>query len=183
MAKKILVVIDVQNDFAKGGVLAYGHPKKSNTEAIVRYVKETLDRGGLVIATRDTHHSNYLSTLEGQKLPVEHCIHDSHGWQLVDGLNEIANTGAITVVDKPTFGTSLVGELVRSFKDSFEDIDEVQFIGYCTSICVTACAVMLRAYMPNQKISVIESLCGDIDEESHKAALKVLANQHIEIAR
>ena len=181
MAKKILVVVDVQNDFAKGGVLAYGYPKKVNTDEIVNYVKKTLEDGGLVIATRDTHHSNYMTTLEGQKLPVEHCIHETRGWQLVDGLNEIANTGAITVVDKPTFGTSLVGELVRSFKESFEDIDEVQFIGYCTSICVTACAVMLRAYMPNQKISVIESLCGDIDEESHKAALKVLENQQIEV--
>jgi len=40
---------------------------------------------------------------------------------------------------------------------------------------------MLRAYMPNQKIVLLQDLCGDINEESHKAALTVLRNQQIEI--
>ena len=32
--------------------------------------------------TRDTHDENYLNTQEGSKLPVEHCILGTQGWEL-----------------------------------------------------------------------------------------------------
>lgn len=183
MATKVLVIVDVQNDFAKGGSLAYGYPKESNTDAIVAKAKEFIANGGIVIATRDTHHENYLTTLEGQKLPIPHCMHQTYGWQLVPGLDKMVMSSEIAVVDKPTFGTSLVGQFVREVIDKYGPVEEVDVCGYVTSICVLANCVMLRAYMPNQKIVLLEGLCGDVDEESHKAALKVLANQQIEILR
>lgn len=181
MSHKVLVVVDVQNDFVKGGALGYGYPKKSNTDLLCAYVNKTLQRGDYVIATRDTHHDNYLETLEGKKLPIQHCIHQTHGWELVQGLAnlEVANSG-IVIFDKPTFGTPLVGEYIRKLIDE-DSIDEIQLVGYCLSICVLAAAVLLRSRFPNMKISVIKELCGDIDKESFDAALKVLSNQQIEI--
>lgn len=181
MAKKILVVVDVQNDFVKGGALAYGYPEKSNTDNIIDKVKEFLANGDIVIATRDTHHENYLDTLEGKNLPIPHCIHYTNGWELVGELQSLANRGEIAVVDKPTFGTSLIGQFIRETIDKYRSIEEVDFVGYCTSICVANNCSLLRAYMPNQKIVVLQDLCGDINEESHKAALTVLRNQQIEV--
>ena len=182
MATKVLVVVDVQNDFVKAGALAYGYPEKSNTDGIIAKVKEFLANGDVVIATRDTHHENYLNTLEGKKLPVPHCIHQTKGWELVGELQELANNGKIAVVDKPTFGTALVGQFIREMIDKYGPIEEVDVVGYCTSICCAANCSLLRAYMPNQKIVLLQDLCGDINEESHKAALTVLRNQQIEIA-
>lgn len=182
MATKVLVVVDVQNDFVKGGALAYGYPEKSNTDGIIAKVKEFLANGDVVIATRDTHHDNYLNTLEGNKLPVLHCIHQTTGWELVRELQTLANEGKIAVVDKPTFGTSLVGQFIRELIDKYGTIEEVDVCGYCTSICVSSNCVLLRAYMPNQKIVLLQDLCGDINEESHNAALTVLRNQQIDIA-
>lgn len=181
MATKVLVVVDVQNDFAKGGALAYGYPKQSNTDAIISKVKEYLANGDIVIATRDAHHDNYLDTLEGKNLPIPHCIHNTKGWELVGDLQNLANEGDIAVVDKPTFGTSLVGQFIREVREKYGDIEEVYVCGYVTSICVAANCILLRSYMPNKKIVLLQDLCGDIDEESHKAALKVLRNQQIEI--
>ncbi|MBO6031901.1 MAG: cysteine hydrolase [Prevotella sp.] len=181
MATKVLVVVDVQNDFAKGGSLAYGYPEKSNTDGIIAKVKEFLANGDVVIATRDTHHENYLNTLEGKNLPVPHCIHHTKGWELVGELQALVNEGQIAVVDKPTFGTSLVGQFVRDMIGKYGPIEEVDVCGYVTSICVLANCVMLRSYIPNQKIVLLQNLCGDINEESHKAALTVLRNQQIEI--
>lgn len=181
MATKVLVVVDVQNDFVKGGALAYGYPEKSNTDGIIAKVKEFLANGDVVIATRDTHHENYLNTLEGKKLPVPHCIHQTKGWELVGELQELANNGKIAVVDKPTFGTSLVGQFIREMIDKYGPIEEVDVVGYCTSICCAANCSLLRAFMPNKKIVLLQDLCGDINEESHKAALVVLRNQQIEI--
>lgn len=179
VGKKILVVVDVQNDFVKGGVLAYGFPQKSNTESIVAYAKHILDGGNYIIATRDTHHDNYFDTLEGKNLPIKHCIHQTKGWELVDGLKELFYKGQI--FDKPTFGTPLVAEQIRSIME-YEDIDEIQLVGYDLSICVLANAVLLRAHFPNKQITVIPALCGDVDKKSFDAAIAVLRNQQIEIA-
>lgn len=182
MATKVLVVVDVQNDFAKGGALAYAYPEKSNTDGIIAKVKEFISNGDVVIATRDTHHDNYMDTLEGKNLPIPHCIHQTDGWELVGKLQTLANMNEIAVVDKPTFGTSLVGQFIRELVDKYGPIEEIDVCGYVTSICVLANCVMLRAYMPNQKIVLLQDLCGDINEESHKAAITVLRNQQIEIA-
>lgn len=183
MGKKVLVVVDVQNDFVKGGALAYGYPEKSNTEDIATYVTKTLRDGDYVVATRDTHHDNYMDTLEGKKLPVPHCIHQTNGWELVDGLRNVANSGnQITIFDKPTFGTALVAEYIRNLMEG-DDIDEIQLAGYCTSICVLANAVILRSRFPNKKITILEDLCGDINETCHKAALTVLVNQQCDIEK
>ena len=181
MARKVLVVVDVQNDFAKGGVLAYGYPAESNTGAIISKVKETLENGDFVIATRDTHYEDYLNTLEGKMLPVAHCIFQEKGWELVGELKKMAITGKIAVVDKPTFGTTYVGLDIREASAKYGPIDEIEVCGYCTSICVASNCSILRAQFPNTKITLLQDICGDIDEESHKAALKVLRNQQIEI--
>lgn len=180
MAKKVLVVIDVQNDFVKGGTLPYGYPKKSNTELICDRVRKAVEDGCYVVATRDTHHDNYLDTLEGKKLPVIHCMHETHGWELVDRLKSLAAANKIVVFDKPTFGTPLVAEYVRNLMEG-EEISEIELCGFCTSICVLANAVILRSRFPNKKITILKDLCGDIDEASHNAALKVLQNQQIEV--
>ena len=182
MAKKVLVVVDVQNDFVKGGALEYGFPAESNTDKVVAKVKEFLGNGDVVIATRDTHHDNYLDTLEGKMLPVKHCIHHTDGWELVGELKYLADIGEIAIVDKPTFGCSLVGQFIWELIHKGEDIEEVQVVGYCTSICVMSACVLLRACMPNMRIKLIQELCGDVDEESHRAALVVLRNQQVEIA-
>ena len=183
MATKVLVVVDVQNDFVKGGALAYGYPEKSNTEAIIAKVKEFLANGDIVIATRDTHHGNYMETLEGKNLPVPHCIHQTKGWELVGELQKMAEAGEIAVVDKHSFGTSLVGQFIREVGDKYGPVEEVDVVGYCTSICCANNCSLIRAYMPNQKIVLLEDLCGDINKESHDAALSVLKNQQIEIRK
>ena len=76
--KKILVVIDAQNDFITGSL--------RNEEAIAAVpalVKKILSFDGCAIfATKDTHSADYLSTPEGAKLPVVHCVKGTEGWNL-----------------------------------------------------------------------------------------------------
>lgn len=95
---KVLIVIDMQNDFVTGTL------GNKEAQAIVlnvqAKVKEYVDRGDRIIFTRDTHGENYLDTPEGKKLPVKHCINGTEGWQIVPGL-EVENC---EYIDKPTFG-------------------------------------------------------------------------------
>ena len=75
--KNTLIVVDMQNDFIDGSL------GTKEAQAIVsnvkKKIKEYYDRGDRIVFTRDTHYENYLSTPEGIKLPVKHCIYNTHG--------------------------------------------------------------------------------------------------------
>ena len=68
---KILVIVDMQNDFING---ALGTPEAQAAVGDVAKKISGFD-GDLICITKDTHRSaDYLKTQEGQLLPVEHCI-------------------------------------------------------------------------------------------------------------
>ena len=67
--RKILFVIDMQNDFIDG---ALGTKEAVEILPAVRSVIDNFD--GEIYFTRDTHYQNYPETQEGRNLPVPHCI-------------------------------------------------------------------------------------------------------------
>ena len=80
---KTLIVVDMQNDFITGSL------GTKEAQDIVQKVKNKITeyqkRGDEIIFTRDTHQPDYLNTPEGKKLPVEHCIEGTKGWQIEIG--------------------------------------------------------------------------------------------------
>ena len=75
--KKILIVVDMQNEFIDGAL------GTKEAVAIVPKVEEKIRNfDGEVFFTRDTHETYYLETQEGKNLPVKHCIRDTEGWQI-----------------------------------------------------------------------------------------------------
>ena len=59
-----------------------------------RVVDKINNFDGEVIYTRDTHFDNYLNTSEG-KTPIEHCIKDSFGWEIVSPVKELVGDSKI----------------------------------------------------------------------------------------
>ena len=92
---KVLVVVDMQNDFIDGAL------GTKEAEQIVSKVQQKIEayrsNNDVIIFTRDTHFENYLETQEGKNLPVKHCIKDSFGWQISSKL-DVADS---TIIDKP----------------------------------------------------------------------------------
>ena len=82
---KYLVVVDMQKDFITGSL-----GTKEAEAVLPKVVEKVRDFEGRVIFTRDTHTEDYLDTLEGKKLPVKHCIAGEDGWELADGLKDVA---------------------------------------------------------------------------------------------
>ena len=104
----VLVVVDMQNDFIDG---ALGTPEAA---AIVPKVVERIRNfDGLVLATRDTHTADYLSTQEGRHLPVKHCVMCTSGW----AIHRRSRRCSRTPVDKPSFGSVELGENLRSLHE------------------------------------------------------------------
>lgn len=160
--KKILIVVDMQNDFIDGAL------GTKEAEAIVPHVKsliETFD--GKVIFTRDTHFENYMDTQEGKNLPVPHCIKGTDGWQIRAELDALRTTEPI---DKLTFGSR---DLVEVLKSEGE-IDEIIFVGLCTDICVISNAMVVKAFYPEIPLTVDAKACAGVTPESHKRALEAM---------
>ena len=173
--KKILVVIDMQNDFIDG---ALGTPEAvaivENVKAkILSYPKEN------VFATRDTHHQYYMDTQEGRNLPVPHCIRGTEGWQIRPEIAELIFPDHI--VDKPTFGSTQLAKLMEVLERREEDGIEIELVGLCTDICVVSNALLLKASMPETPISCDASCCAGVTPAKHEAALETMRSCQIRI--
>jgi len=161
--KKVLVVVDMQKDFIDG---ALGSPQ---AQAIVPNVVEKIrlyqDEGNDIVFTQDTHFENYLETQEGKYLPVIHCVEGTEGWEIpAELINEV---NGFNGHNKNTFGSLALADVISEMKD----IEEVELCGLCTDICVVSNALILKAKLPELKVTVDGKCCAGVSEESHKAAL------------
>lgn len=216
MKTKAIVFVDVQKDFIDGALK--NEQAIAVTPKIVEFAKSLrakMEAGTgsfyKFYATRDTHEKTqydcptgmpepregYLATLEGKKLPVEHCIEGTDGWMIDDRLMDIID-GKVTIVNKPTFGSFDLAEIINEdffetvhedtytgataiFKPTNDSLDEIIICGFCTDICCISCGLLLRAKFPNTKITVMKDLCAGTTKENHEAALKVMQSCQIDI--
>ena len=171
--RKILVVIDMQNDFVDGSL------GTAEAEAIVENVKQKIRTYAPedVFATMDTHGEDYMNTQEGENLPVMHCIKGTEGWEIRSDIAALM-PGA-RIYEKPTFGsTRLAADLADIARE--EEI-QIELIGLCTDICVVSNALLLKATMPEVEISVDASCCAGVTPEKHLAALETMRSCQIQV--
>ena len=172
---KILVVIDMQNDFVDG-VLG-----SDQAVQIVGKVAEKIGTfSGDIIVTYDTHFSNYLDTAEGKKLPVVHCVKGTNGWELNKYVQKALVNKKYSIVEKPNFGSPV--ELPNLIKNKYGDYTgEIHLIGVCTDICVVSNANILKANFPQAEIFVDSACCAGVTVEKHKAALETMRSCQINV--
>ena len=169
--KKLLIVIDMQKDFIYG---ALGTPEAA---AIVPKVREKIRSypPEAVFATMDTHGEDYLSTQEGRLLPVIHCVRGTEGWALEDTLAPLIPPEHI--YEKPTFGSVALARAIAALPET----EEIELVGVCTDICVVSNALLLKAYLPETKLSVDAACCAGVTPEKHLAALETLRSCQVEV--
>ena len=179
--KKILVAIDVQNDFIDGSL--------RNTEAIkkvpniVKKIREF--NGDAIIYTMDTHGKDYLETNEGKMLRVEHCIKGTNGWKVNGEVNSeliSAKLRGLKVfeIQKPTFGALNIIDDIKSVVGNEEF--EIEFVGFCTDICVISNVLITKAgFYDKATVSVDSTCCAGVTKEKHEAALETMRSCQINI--
>ena len=153
---KILIVIDMQNDFIDG---ALGTPEAVEiVPAVAEKIRQYREAGNPVVFTRDTQ--------EGQNLPVIHCVEGTSGWEISPQL-PVENA---RIINKPSFGSLELADYVASF----EQIDSIELVGLCTDICVISNAMILKAALPEIPLLVDASCCAGVTPESHRNALEAM---------
>jgi len=167
---KLLVVIDMQNDFITGAL------GTKEAQAIVPAVREKIQEyraaGHEVIFTRDTHGEDYLDTQEGKHLPIVHCIAGTEGHDVTSEL-PVADS---LVIDKPSFGSLELAQVVASKRP-----EAIELCGVCTDICVVSNALILKAMLPETPLSVDANTCAGVSPESHEAALATLRSCQVTV--
>ncbi|MQW23226.1 MULTISPECIES: cysteine hydrolase family protein [unclassified Lactococcus] len=166
--KKILLVIDFQNDFIDGSL------GTKEAQAIIGNVVKKIEsyEEKNRFATQDTHFEDYLSTQEGKNLPVLHCQKGTFGWEI----RKEAQLGFAKIFEKNSFGSIELAQFVKA-----QDVDEVELIGICTDICVVSNALLIKAFAPEVKIKVDVSCCAGVTPESHLAAIETMKSCQIEM--
>ena len=172
--KDFLIVVDMQKDFVDGSL---GTPE---AQAIVENVVQKIkNHKGPIIATLDTHETNYLDTAEGKKLPVVHCVRNTPGWLLDARVAKALSGRKCISVEKKTFGSVDLPRLLTDIADG--EPFRIEMIGLCTDICVVSNALLLKAHFPEADISVDARCCAGVTPEAHRATLLVLQSCQIDV--
>ena len=172
--KKILIVVDMQNDFIDG---ALGTPEAA---AVVPAVRRKIEGfSGPVLFTRDTHGADYPDTQEGKNLPVPHCIRGTDGWRIREELDRLRTTEP---VDKPGFGSPALGRLLCEMNEE-DPLGSITFVGLCTDICVISNVMTAKAFLPEVPIIVDASCCAGVTPASHETALRAMEACQVRIVR
>ena len=181
--KRLLIVVDYQNDFVEGALGFEG--AELLEEPICQKIDEYREAGDTIMFTFDTHHSDYLETLEGRKLPIEHCIDGSSGQELY---GEVAQRvmESDRIFYKPTFGSSeLFARLARlqEVADSVGTLpfESIELVGLVSNMCVLSNAVIARTACPNTPIIVDAACTAAPDSSLNEKALDIMEGLQIEV--
>lgn len=172
---KVLIVVDMQNDFV------YGCLGTEEARKIVpKVVKKIREFDGKILYTMDTHGEDYLKTQEGRNLPVEHCIIETEGWEVINEIKSISRMEKDFVFQKGTFGSKQLAETLLE-QNQKEPIRTIELIGVCTDICVISNAILIKAFLPETEVLVDAACCAGVNPDSHKNALKAMAACQIKV--
>lgn len=173
--RNYLIVVDMQKDFTFGAL------RNQDAIDVIPAVEDKIKGyDGEVIYTQDTHQEDYMSTQEGRKLPVPHCIEGTTGWELVDSLAALQQEKKSKVIIKPTFGSTKLAEFLVKEHEK-EPIGEVELVGVCTDICVISNAMLIKAALPEVTVKVDSACCAGVSKESHNTALSAMKACQIEV--
>lgn len=181
--KKLLIVVDYQNDFVDG---ALGFPGAELLEnRIAAKIDAYREAGDEIAFTLDMHGKSYLNTLEGTNLPIEHCIEGTTGPELYGSIAELVGPCDL-VFEKPTFGSKELFYRLSKIQKVADEVgtkpfESIELVGLVSNICVIANAVLAKTACPEVPIIVDASCTGSFDEVLQDKAFDVMEGLQIQV--
>lgn len=140
LSKTILFIVDMNNGFAKEGLL-YSPRVENLIKPIENFSKHICSDLNRIIAFTDSHDENSIELLN---YPT-HCLKNSTESDIVDEIKDIKN---LEIIQK----NSTNGFFVLNDID-FEDIDNIIIVGDCTDICIYQLSITLKSYFNQNNIN------------------------------
>lgn len=171
--KRLLVVVDYQNDFVSG---ALGFEKaKALCPAIAAKIEEYRMQNDEIVFTMDTHGQDYLQTQEGKNLPVEHCIQGTQGWELYSGIAPLKQPEDVCF-HKGSFGSQALYAYVKE-----RSYQSIELCGVVSNICVLSNAVLCKTAAPQTPVIVDANCTASNDDRLNEQALHILQSIQVQV--
>lgn len=171
--KKLLVIVDYQNDFVDG---ALGFPRAAELEGpICEKIDHSHANGDDIVFTLDTHLADYLYTQEGKILPVTHCVRGTHGWGLYGKVGKLAE--GHPQLEKDTFGCKVLLDYLLTAPT----YDEIELVGLVGNICVLSNAVIAKTAQPEAEIVVDVRCTACPDPALNEKTLDILEGLQVKV--
>lgn len=145
--KKLLLIIDYQNDFvADDGVLSAGEAAQNIEDNIIKRIRSFRRGSHDVLCTLDTHNADHWTKVhpESQVLPL-HCEEETAGWELYGQLGQMN----LETVTKSAYmlDQADIDWMVRQY-------DVIELAGVTTDIYVLQNAIGLYNHAANQGLKI-----------------------------
>ncbi|MBO4352476.1 MAG: cysteine hydrolase [Eggerthellaceae bacterium] len=181
--KRLLIVVDYQNDFVDGALGFEG--AELLDERIAGKIDEYREAGDHIAFTFDTHHKDYLETFEGVNLPIPHCIEGTEGHELY---GQVATKlhDSDDVFLKPTFGSTALFERLMKRQSvavgiGAQPFESIELVGLVSNMCVLSNAVIARTACPNVPI-IVDAMCtASPDPVMNEKAFDILEGLQIRV--
>lgn len=169
MAKKVLLIIDMLNDFIKqDGKLSCGKDAEGTVPLAVKKANEFVNKGFPIILIKDAH---TIDDEEFKRFPV-HCVKGTQGAEVIEELSFLESYPHLYSIEKQRYSAFFdtgLEEILKNQKPA-----EVHVVGVCTNICVlyTVEELCNRDY----KVIVYKDGVASFDIEAHNFALQQMEN-------
>jgi nicotinamidase/pyrazinamidase len=197
--RRVLIVVDVQNDFCPGGALQI-----KDGDSIIPLINRIMDRFDLVVATQDWHPQNQVSfasnnpgkniydqiNISGiaQTLWPDHCIQGTKGAEFHDdldlskfclilrkGMNPLVDSYSAFIENDRNTETGLAGYL-KALK-----VREIFICGLATDYCVYYSAMDSLRYGFRCNVIIDATRGVDVPEGSIGAVVSEMKNKGISV--
>ena len=194
---KTLVLVDIQNDFLKGGSLAVPEGEK-----IIKPINKIIKQYDLVIATKDWHPKNHISFASNhpdkkigdiinvngvdQVLWPDHCIQNSYGSDFPEQLDisklaKVVYKGSDANIDSYSgffdnghFRSTGLSDYLKS-----KDVNKIDYVGLATDYCLKYTAI--DSVSEGFKTRVLINCIKGIEEKGCELALNKMKSKGIEL--
>ncbi|MCL2827017.1 MAG: cysteine hydrolase [Eggerthellaceae bacterium] len=179
--KRLLIVVDFQNDFVDGTL---GFPGAEKLDApIAEKIKEYRESGDEIVFTQDSHAKGYLETQEGKYLPVEHCMDGTPGKEFFGQVGDLV-AESDPVFEKHAFGSTRLIDFLWRRQHAAQEVDKLPFssielVGLVSNICVISNAVIAKTVCPEVPVFVDARCTASHDKELHEKCLDVMEGLQI----
>jgi nicotinamidase/pyrazinamidase len=162
MGKKALIVADMLRDFMEPrGTLYLGDAARGIIPFVAQKIEATRAGGGVVIYVCDAHAPDDPEF----KLFAPHAVKGSPGAEIIPELQVLPGDYRVEKTSYSCFHNTDMDAILKR-----EQVERVEIVGVCTSICVMA--TVKELFDRNLPCLVYREGVADFDPEGHAFALK-----------
>lgn len=172
--KRILLIVDPQNDFITGTLAVKG--AKEKMMKLAEYIKNLGYKYDVICITMDSHSEDHCSFKENGGIWPKHCVIETNGWSIPEYLNSelIKQDKKVFYYRKGTDSNTEEYSIFDNEKDGFTLYSQIKDLMHQEDVFISVCGIAgdycvletlkgLRKYIGDNYIYILTQYTASID--------------------